>query len=56
MNTEKTASDESMDKIHLRQVIEAGLSDSRSEKTVDVAVVRERFGLPAEKTVPQNHK
>lgn len=38
--------DELMHEIYVRQTIEAGLSDSREGKTVDVETVRERFGLP----------
>ena len=38
--------DELMHEIYVRQTIEAGLSDSRDGKTVDVEKVRERFGLP----------
>ena len=38
--------DELMHEIYVRQTIEAGLSDSRDGKTVDVETVRERFGLP----------
>ena len=39
--------DELMHEIYVRQTIEAGLSDSRDGKTVDVETVRERFGLPS---------
>jgi hypothetical protein len=39
--------DELMHEIYVRQTIEAGISDSRAGKVVDVATVRERFGLPS---------
>ena len=39
--------DELMHEIYVRQTIEAGLSDSRAGKIVDVETVRERFGLPS---------
>jgi hypothetical protein len=39
--------DELMHEIYVRQSIEAGLADSKAGKTVDVKVVRERFGLPS---------
>ena len=39
--------DDLMHEIYVRQTIEAGLSDSRAGKIVDVASVRERFGLPS---------
>ena len=39
--------DELMHEIYVRQAIEAGLSDSRAGKTIDVTVVREKFGLPS---------
>jgi hypothetical protein len=38
--------DELMHEIYVRQAIEAGLADSKAGKTLDVAEVRERFGLP----------
>ena len=47
MSTEKITSDESTYEIYVREAIEAGLSDSQAERTVDVTVVRERFGLPS---------
>jgi len=37
--------DEFMHEIYVCQSIEAGLADSQAGKTVDVKVVRERFGL-----------
>ena len=39
--------DELMHEIYVRQIIEAGLADSRAGKVVDVETVRERFGLPS---------
>lgn len=39
--------DDLMHEIYVRQSIEAGLADSKAEKTVDVKGVRERFGLPS---------
>ena len=39
--------DELMHEIYVRQAIEAGLADSKAGKTLDVAEVRERFGLPS---------
>ena len=39
--------DELMHEIYVRQTIEAGISDSRAGKVVDVETVRERFGLPS---------
>lgn len=39
--------DELMHEIYVRQSIEAGLADSKAGKTVEVAEVRERFGLPS---------
>jgi hypothetical protein len=36
-----------MHQIYVRQSIEAGLADSKSDKTVGVEEVRERFGLPS---------
>lgn len=35
-----------MQKIYLRESIEAGLEDSRAGRVVEVAEVRRRFGLP----------
>lgn len=37
--------DDVMHEIYIRQSIEAGLGDSKEGKTVDVAEVRNRFGL-----------
>ena len=37
--------DELMHEIYVRQSIEAGLADSKAGKTLDVQVIRERFGL-----------
>lgn len=34
-------------RIYVRQAIEAGIKDSDEGRTVDVAEVRKRFGLPA---------
>ena len=39
--------DQLMHEIYVRQSIEAGLAASKAGKTVDVATVRERFGLPS---------
>ena len=36
--------DELMHEIIVRQAIEAGLADSKAERTLDVAEIRERFG------------
>jgi hypothetical protein len=33
--------------IYVRQAVEAGLADSRAERTTDVDQVRSSFGLPA---------
>lgn len=38
--------DDLMDKIYVRQAIEAGLEDSKSGRTIDVKEVRAKFGLP----------
>ena len=38
--------DDLMQKIYVRQAIEAGLHDSEAGRTVDVREIRERFGLP----------
>jgi hypothetical protein len=38
--------DDLMHEIYVRQSIEAGLADSKAGKSVEVAEVRERFGLP----------
>jgi len=37
--------DDLMQKIYVRQAIEAGLEDSTSGRTMDVKEVREKFGL-----------
>ncbi len=37
--------DDLMHEIYVRQSIEAGVADSKVGKTIDVAKVRERFGL-----------
>jgi hypothetical protein len=37
--------DDLMHEIYVRQSIEAGLTDSKAGKSVEVAEVRERFGL-----------
>ena len=39
--------DDLMHEIYVRQSIEAGVADSKAGKTIDVAKVRERFGLPS---------
>ena len=39
--------DELMHEIYVRQAIEAGLTDSKAGKVLDVAAVREKFGLPS---------
>ena len=36
-----------MQKIYIRQAIEAGLEDSEAGRTIDVKAVRKKFGLPA---------
>ena len=38
--------DDLMQKIYVRQAIEAGLRDSEAGRTMDVREIRERFGLP----------
>ncbi len=38
--------DDLMQRIYVRQAIEAGLRDSEAGRTVDVREIRERFGLP----------
>ena len=43
---EKITWDDLMEKIYVRQAIEAGLKDSDEGKIVDVKEVRKRFGLP----------
>ena len=37
--------DDLMQKIYVRQAIEAGLNDSEAGRTMDVKEVRKRFGL-----------
>ena len=39
--------DDLMQKIYIRQAIEAGLEDSETGRTIDVKEVRKRFGLPS---------
>lgn len=39
--------DDLMQKIYVRQTIEAGLEDSEAGRTVDVKGVRKKFGLPS---------
>jgi len=39
--------DQLMHEIYVRQSIEAGLADSKTEKSVEVEKVREGFGLPS---------
>lgn len=39
--------DDLMQKIYVRQAIEAGLEDSEAGRTMDVKEVRKKFGLPA---------
>ena len=39
--------DQLMHEIYVRQSIEAGLADSKAGRTVDVAEVRKKFGLPS---------
>ena len=38
--------DDLMQKIYVRQAIEAGLADSMAGRTTDVHDIREKFGLP----------
>ena len=42
---EEATWDDLMEKIYVRQAIEAGLKDSEAGKTLDVKEVRKRFGL-----------
>ncbi len=42
---EESTWDDLMYEIYVRQAIEAGLKDSQSGKTKDVALVRKKFGL-----------
>lgn len=39
--------DDLMQKIYVRQAIEAGLKDSEAGRTMDVKEVRKKFGLPS---------
>lgn len=39
--------DQLMHEIYVRQSIEAGLAASKAGKIVDVAAVREKYGLPS---------
>jgi predicted transcriptional regulator len=39
--------DDLMYEIYVRQQIEAGLADSQAGRTVDVAEVRKKYGLPS---------
>ena len=39
--------DDLMQKIYIRQAIEAGLEDSEAGRTIDVKEVRKKFGLPS---------
>ena len=39
--------DDLMQKIYIRQAIEAGLEDSEAGRTTDVKEVRKKFGLPS---------
>lgn len=39
--------DDLMQKIYIRQAIEAGLADSEAGRTTDVKEVRKKFGLPS---------
>jgi hypothetical protein len=43
--SENSTWDELMDKIYVRQAIEFGLTDSKSNKILTVKEVRSRFGL-----------
>jgi len=38
--------DDLMHEIYVRQAIEAGLADSKANRTTDVEQLRSRFGLP----------
>jgi hypothetical protein len=42
---EQATWDDLMDRIYVRQAIEAGMKDSNAGETVDVHEVRKRFGL-----------
>ena len=39
--------DDLMQRVYVRQTIEAGIKDSDQGRTLDVKEVRKRFGLPA---------
>ena len=43
---EESTWDDLMYEIYVRQVVEAGLEDSKAGRTTDVREVREKFGLP----------
>ena len=43
---EEVTWDDIMHEIYVRQVIEAGLNDSKAGRTTPVEQVRENFGLP----------
>ena len=38
--------DDLMYEIYVRQTIEAGIKDSKADRTIDVKEVRAKFGLP----------
>ncbi len=42
---EESTWDDLMHEIYVRQVVEAGLEDSKAGRTTDVEQVREKFGL-----------
>ena len=43
---ENVTGDDLIEELHVRQVIEHGLDDSRAGRTTDVKEVRPRYGLP----------
>jgi hypothetical protein len=43
---EESTWDDLMHEIYVRQVVEAGLEDSKAGRTTDVGEVRKKFGLP----------
>jgi hypothetical protein len=43
---EESTWDDLMYEIYVRQVVEAGLEDSKAGRTTDVGEVRKKFGLP----------
>ncbi len=45
---EESTWDDLMHEIYVRQVVEAGLEDSKAGRTTDVEQVREKFGLSQE--------